>query len=224
MTNDVTIDEKCTLTAFNYYSTELSHGSNRPVIVHCIFCQLNFERPFRSATNKHRCKRVVGDRAYCKSCKNWKPASEFGPRKNKILLREKCSVCHTTFNTKDRRAKRLKIRQTNNHVEYIKYRLPTMQAQAKQRGLEWNLTKEYLIGLWDNQNGKCHYSNIQMNNASVVTLAEWTSPSLDRIDPNKGYVKDNVVWCIWGVNSFKASLLLNEFQTNIKQIKWWFER
>lgn len=48
----------------------------------------------------------------------------------------------------------------------------------------------------------------------------WDSPSLDRLNPNEGYVKKNVVWCTFSVNSFKQSLNYEEFMTQLSKIKW----
>lgn len=45
------------------------------------------------------------------------------------------------------------------------------------------------------------------------------SPSLDRLDPQKGYIKGNVVWCLVSINSFKQELNLKDFVDFMAQIK-----
>lgn len=52
---------------------------------------------------------------------------------------------------------------------------------------ESEITIEYLIELWEKQRGRCYYLNVPMN-----TCGDW-QVSVERIDENKGYTKDNVV-------------------------------
>ena len=54
----------------------------------------------------------------------------------------------------------------------------------------FNITKQELINLYHKQNGLCYYSNIMMNTKPAT---EWKC-SLERLDPNKGYIIDNVVF------------------------------
>ena len=42
--------------------------------------------------------------------------------------------------------------------------------------------------------------------------------SLDRKDSNKGYTKDNVVWCCWQANNIKQDLNLNDWKQWINDI------
>jgi len=52
------------------------------------------------------------------------------------------------------------------------------------------ITVDYLKDLWNKQNGKCFYSDIDMNYESV----KWRA-SLERRDSYKGYTPENVVLC-----------------------------
>lgn len=74
--------------------------------------------------------------------------------------------------------------------------------RAKKIGVPFDLDWPFLEALWT---GKCELSGIPFNTASAMRSAHIClySPSLDRIDPDTGYVKGNVRWILNAINSFK---------------------
>lgn len=81
-------------------------------------------------------------------------------------------------------------------------RLNTIKGSAKRRGLIFDLSKEDLIEL--GQPAYCKYLNIKLDYSS--SKISMNSPSVNRIDPNKGYVKGNVE-----IISQKANIALSNF-------------
>lgn len=66
-----------------------------------------------------------------------------------------------------------------------------------------NLEDGYLKALWEGQNGLCELSKLPM--FLPYSGEDWDLiGSLDRIDPDKGYIKGNVRWILNCVNTFKA--------------------
>lgn len=63
---------------------------------------------------------------------------------------------------------------------------------------------------FDKQNGRCYYTGILMT-VGGGDGSRLERASLDRIDPKKGYVVENVVFCCWVVNSMKNNLPLTDF-------------
>jgi hypothetical protein len=61
---------------------------------------------------------------------------------------------------------------------------------------EHDINLAFLETLWINQNGRCYYSNIPMN----FSKNEWRV-SIERVNNEKGYVKDNVVLCCLEFNT-----------------------
>jgi hypothetical protein len=68
--------------------------------------------------------------------------------------------------------------------------------------LEFNLTNEYLMELWNKQNHKCALTNIDM----VHKWGFLNSISIDRIDSNKGYIIGNVQLVCRGINHMKNNV------------------
>jgi len=96
-------------------------------------------------------------------------------------------------------------------------RISRYKSNAKNRGLEWNLTEEQFTKL-TKQN--CYYCGAKPKNQSK---RKWQNGSyacngLDRIDNTKGYTIDNVVPCCKDCNAAKGKLTLQEFKDLIKRI------
>ena len=88
---------------------------------------------------------------------------------------------------------------------------------AKSRNIEFNISQQYAWDLFLKQERKCFYTKIplimQPGDSRNSNLQD-SHASLDRIDNNKGYVEDNVVWSHKIVNIMKLDLTYIEF------IKW----
>jgi len=67
---------------------------------------------------------------------------------------------------------------------------------AKKKNREWSLTPKFLWELWEKQEGKCKYTNLD--------LVHGKNASIDRIDSNKGYTEDNVQWVHRNINRMKS--------------------
>lgn len=86
---------------------------------------------------------------------------------------------------------------------------------------ENNLTLEYLKILWDNQNGKCPYTKVDLK------LPETTEKrcnaldyaSLDRIDSTKGYIEGNVEFVSVFINYAKNKFSREQVQDFLVRIK-----
>ena len=79
------------------------------------------------------------------------------------------------------------------------------QQSAKRRKIDFDVGIEYLWQLFQDQNGKCALSGVEITlppNNQACNHGE-NSASLDRIDSNKGYVAGNVQWLHKDVNFMK---------------------
>lgn len=120
----------------------------------------------------------------------------------------KCAKCFNAENQKRQKSYR------KDANKFIKSRLSGIASRAKSISCPFNLTAEYLQELWVKQNGKCYYTDTAIS-FELIALSgkapDHSTPSLDRLDPIKGYVVGNVVWCAYAINRMKNEFSLEEF-------------
>lgn len=90
--------------------------------------------------------------------------------------------------------------------------LGMLKKTARKRGIEYNISNEYLWKLFIEQEGKCALTGHKIiftrnfRNEDIKQTA-----SLDRIDSSKGYVEGNVWWVHKDINQMKWSFTLDIF-------------
>ena len=95
-----------------------------------------------------------------------------------------------------------------------------MKTHAHKCQVPFTISIQDFILQYENQNGKCFYSDIPMECVFGQGKLRYAL-SVDKIIPEKGYIKGNVVFCINVINMSKNDLSLEE----IKQ--WmpdWYKR
>ena len=79
--------------------------------------------------------------------------------------------------------------------------------KAASRGIEFDVSIDYLDTLWEQQDGRCFYTNEELD----ITSRDRATASLDRIDSNIGYIEGNVVWVLNEINFAKHTLTEERF-------------
>jgi hypothetical protein len=86
------------------------------------------------------------------------------------------------------------------------------KSRADNKDIPFDITVDNMVDLFNEQNGKCFYSGMDIN--IVKTDENRTHDpfkmTLDCIVPESGYVKGNVVWCAYCVNSMKQKMPLEK--------------
>ena len=86
--------------------------------------------------------------------------------------------------------------------------------QGRSECSEHTLSKDDIYEILEEQDGKCFYSGrnlvFEYNNINKI--------SIDRIDNNKGYTRDNVKLVCWVVNQAKSNMEHDEFLSLVKDI------
>lgn len=79
--------------------------------------------------------------------------------------------------------------------------------RAKQSGLDHDVDRSYLKGLYEGQDGLCALSGIPMTIIGTRGSEDyWKSISIDRIDSSLGYTEGNVQLVCTGVNYMKKDM------------------
>lgn len=83
-----------------------------------------------------------------------------------------------------------------------------IESNAKKRGLEFNVSIDYLYNLYLLQNKKCALTGVNINivATSVRVKYDLNTASLDRIDSKIGYIIGNVRWLHKNINQLKSDI------------------
>jgi len=194
----------------------------------CLNCGAKFKRLFKDRKRKHQCSSFKNEngiiKKWCFKCKDWLELTYF----QKAIhvyggYSKSCRSCRKLYmNVAEpkRKQKNREFYEETGKLPNIKLHnlLNTAKNRANKNNLKFNLDIDYLRTLWLNQNGLCYYTDQPMKWAKQKV--SFYSPSLDKLDPSKGYVKGNVAFCLFAINSFKQELTSKEFLSFVKTIKW----
>lgn len=88
------------------------------------------------------------------------------------------------------------------------YHFSRVRNKAKKRKIEFDLTMEEAWNKFEQQDGKCIFTGKLL---TITTRHKNGNASLDRIDSNKGYIKNNIQWVDKRVNLMKHNLTDKKF-------------
>jgi hypothetical protein len=95
-------------------------------------------------------------------------------------------------------------------VEYhLAYITRSARLRARKAGLPFDIDAQFLRILLRDQRGLCAISRVRLTFAKGEGHVQ-TNASIDRIDPHRGYTRDNVQLIAYHVNAMKSNLSLHE--------------
>jgi hypothetical protein len=92
---------------------------------------------------------------------------------------------------------------------YLKDRYFGAKNRSIKKNILFDLTVEFLENLWNNQEGLCAISKIEMTH-SILQGKLRTNASIDKINPELGYTQDNVQLVCNTVNMMKSDMSMGE--------------
>jgi len=165
----------------------------------------------------------------CSKCKEEKDIINFSVKRNtKDGFRYDCKECNKKYRKQNREREKIvgkqwrdrnkeKIRQ-NQKKYYSKHRekyiLKNAKYRARTRILKFNISLEDIT-----IPEICPVLGIKIEQSKVSGEACPNSPSLDRIDSTKGYVKGNVRVISHRANALKSDATVEELQAILEDIK-----
>lgn len=209
-------------------NVKLTDGSHQVCKFQCLNCNAKIQKQYRYKDKLHRCSSFRDNEGlkekWCFKCKNWLELAFFQKAKHVHGGYSKaCRGCRQSYMNRAEKTRKVKNRQfydQTGNLPNIKFHqiLNTAKNRASKNNLSFNLDLDHLKLLWLTQKGLCYYSSFPMKWAKQKV--SFHSPSLDKLDPNKGYVKGNVVFCLFAVNSFKQELTATDFLQFVHSVKW----
>jgi len=211
------IDEGLTFNEFGYYSNSLSKGSKKPVKCICESCGIIANKRLRESNAKHICKPIIDGKKKCFKCKSFKKTDEFSKNRNsKDGFSKLCKECYSNYDcVKNGYKKKSSILKTDI-VKYFEYKTNSFKTKCKLKNLNFDLDNDILYQIFIKQNKKCYYSGIEMKHN--VGCSDYNSISVDRLNPELGYIKENVVLVAFNINSLKGMMNEQEFKEFLDKI------
>ena len=147
------------------------------------------------------------DRVCC-NCKCTFPIEDFPKATNKSGHGYRCKECSR---------KRENEIKSNNLRVYFADLLKTSKQSAKKRKIDCHeLDVDFLVKLYEQQDGRCAISGIPMTHIAGQGVIP-TNISMDRIDNSIGYKKDNVQLTCRFINQAKMNMPMEQFTELLHQ-------
>lgn len=91
---------------------------------------------------------------------------------------------------------------------FVKAKVDQCKRRAIRKGFDFNITEEYINKMYEHQNGRCKASGVKMTQEVGSYRG---AMSIDRINPDKGYIFGNIQLLCAAVNRMKADMTQGEF-------------
>ncbi len=146
----------------------------------------------------------------CRKCNIEKPGKDFPKGRDSNGLYYICKMCKIAY------SKRL-YRNKDPITRWVDSTLSDTRNRSKKRGITFNLTKEHLRNLFEQQKHKCIYCESQFD-MNGTQKNHRQSPSIDRVDPNDDYLINNTVLACFRCNSIKNDASLTELEQLVQTL------
>lgn len=146
------------------------------------------------------------ERHKCRSCEEHKDSDEYWhyteSRTGRKRRERTCKVCRTGE----------RLARGKSLQGFLRRKVSQLRSSRKKQGVHFHLTWEDCVDLYKEQEGKCALSGIVLE-YGTPHLNKWDSNniSIDRIDTDGPYSKDNVQLVCASINFMRGRLSLEVF-------------
>lgn len=135
------------------------------------------------------------------------------------LVQELNQFRKTNYNSYNPRCKNCLLLEWQNKLntnkrKFFSVRVKAIKRRCITKNIKFNIDVEYILFLFEKQEGKCFYTNDTMVMKAGIGVHK-NHLSIDRLIPDRGYVKGNIVLCLLAANSAKSDL-------SFEQLEKWF--
>ena len=162
----------------------------------------------------------------CNKCREYLPFSMFSTNNaRKDRLMSHCKACDTKVQEKKRRKNPERTLELSRKYQAerrkdFNYRLQMLITASKQRAtiknIEHNITVEDLKEIYP-KDGCCPVFGVKLEFGNAGFREN--RPSIDKIDPTKGYTKHNIQILSWRANRLKADATVQELEMLLAYLK-----
>lgn len=96
--------------------------------------------------------------------------------------------------------------------------IASLRVRARRKNIDFNITPEYAWNLFIKQDQKCAISQEKITLSESYRTNQIMTASIDRIDPNKGYIIGNIQWVHIIINYMKHQLTNKDFISWCKKV------
>lgn len=138
---------------------------------------------------------ITEGKCFCPHCKRELPIESFRQRDGRIVYTY-CLDCCSKLDAERVSSPTLRFQRT----------IGAAKNRASHKGIPFDIDAPYLAELWQRQGGLCAYTGEPM----TMMRNRRNTMSLDRVVPENGYIKGNVVLCCDIVNEMKWDMTDSE--------------
>ena len=146
----------------------------------------------------------MGKSKVCTQCKSTCPAEDYLTSGN--VTRTVCKSCTYAGRRK---------KWSSSYQEFLN-RLYQNSKSSRSKILEWGITPDHLVDLWESQDGRCAVSGVAMTHHRDGTGRKDFNASIDRLSNDHGYFPNNIRLVCYRVNILRHDL-------PIDMLYWWIK-
>ena len=159
----------------------------------------------RIVNHKPKQQQTADGRIVCSICKEPKHPNDFCTPKSNGRALSKPSFCKSCQRGKT-------IKRLSDPVVFLRKRVNDTASRVKKQGVIFTLTVEEVLKIYEEQQGRCFYTDEPMTLSVRSSHQLRHTLSFDRVVPSLGYIASNVVLCTYKANAVKQDLTLTELQ------------
>ena len=199
---------KCKI-CYNERKKELTNMSDEEKV---LIKEKNIENRKKRLLEREEIKRVKKSKL-CKMCGEVNEEMFYSNNKSRC---KKCISSNSKYqlmndNEKNDYKDKLKVWRGDN---LIRVRVSGAKHRAVRKGIIFDITDDDIIDKLNEQDNKCYISKVPLS----FNENDWYGMSLDRLDSNLGYTKENTIIVTKFVNTSKNNLSLDEYVRLMKEV------